>query len=109
MRVRTPSPYGDVMTGAQLHSQFLVEWYWPASTALVFDDAVTHLVDLAATTEAAVEVLVTVLVEADEVAFGIFDAHSETSVKELCSRAGVPAQRLTPAVDIRFPSAGRGG
>lgn len=95
------------MTRARPSSHFLVEWYWPASTAQEFDAAVTNLVDLAVGSDASV--LVTVLVACDEVAFGIFDAGSARSVAELCGRAGVPAQRLTPVVTARFPAGARVG
>jgi hypothetical protein len=50
-----------------------------------------------------VHVLVTFAVPADEVAFAVFDADSPTAVAELCTRAGIPALRLTPAVGVQFP------
>ncbi|MCP9271993.1 hypothetical protein [Mycolicibacterium arenosum] len=93
------------MTCARSNLHFLAEWYWPTSTAPEFDAAVTHLIDLAEASEASVQLLVTVLVESDEVAFAVFGARSAASVAELCERAGMPAQRLTQVANTRFPSA----
>jgi hypothetical protein len=97
------------MTCAQPNSHFLAEWYWPDARERSFDAAVTRLVDLAAASGPPVHLLVTVLVACDEVAFGIFDAQSAASVADLCGRAGLPAQRLTPVVNTRFPSGLRAG
>jgi hypothetical protein len=38
------------------------------------------------------------------VLFGVFTADSADIVAETCQRAGLPAQRLTPAVDAHFGS-----
>lgn len=91
------------MTCAQPNSHFLVEWYWPNSDAREFDATIAHLADVAAS--AAGQVLVSVLVGADEVAFAIVDAQSAVSVAQICHRAGVPAQRLTPVQRTRIAQA----
>jgi hypothetical protein len=36
----------------------------------------------------------------------VFDASTAQAVADVCDQAGIPAQRLTPAVDARFPSGG---
>ena len=38
-------------------------------------------------------------IPSDEVLFGVFAAGSEGLVAEICDRAGIPANRLTAAVD----------
>jgi hypothetical protein len=53
-----------------------------------------------------VQVLVTFAVPSDEVAFAVFDASTAQAVAKVCDQAGIPAQRLTLAVDARFPSGG---
>lgn len=37
----------------------------------------------------------------DEVVFGVFASDAAHNVEEACSRAGIPAQRLTAALDAR--------
>ena len=93
------------MTRARKMSHFLVEWYRPDAASDGFDDGVTRLVEFAASASAQdgnVHLLVTLAVPGDEVAFGVFDAHSAGAVAEVCGRAGIPAQRLTPVVNARF-------
>jgi hypothetical protein len=87
--------------------RFLAEWYRPDVGGEAFDRSVDRLVECAASTssgDAPVHVLVTVSVPSDEVAFAVFDAASAQAVAELCDRAGIPAQRLTPAVAAHLPS-----
>ena len=93
------------MTRAGKMSHFLVEWYRPDAASDGFDDGVTRLVEFAASEsaqEAHVHLLVTLAVPGDEVAFGVFDANSAGAVADVCGRAGIPAQRLTPVVNARF-------
>jgi hypothetical protein len=81
--------------------RFLAEWYRPDVGGEAFDRNVDRLVEYAASTSsggAPVHVLVTVSVPSDEVAFAVFDGASAQAIAELCERAGIPAQRVTPAV-----------
>jgi hypothetical protein len=48
-----------------------------------------------------VRLLMTVTVPTDEVVFGVIAASSEDIVAQLCRRAGVPAERVTAAIDTR--------
>ena len=90
--------------------RFLVEWYRPDVGGEAFDRSVVRLIECAASASTAggapVQVLVTFAVPSDEVAFAVFDASTAQAVAEVCDQAGIPAQRLTPAVDARFPSSG---
>jgi hypothetical protein len=93
------------MTRARSKSHFLVEWYRPDAASGGFDDKVSRLAECAASASAGgapVHLLVTLAVPGDEVAFGVFDAHSAGAVAEVCGRAGIPPQRLTPVVNARF-------
>jgi hypothetical protein len=49
-----------------------------------------------------VRLLMTLAVPTDEVLYGVFAAHSANTVSETCRRAGIPAERLTKAVDARI-------
>jgi hypothetical protein len=46
-----------------------------------------------------VQLVMTLAVPSDEVLFGIFAAGSAHMVTQACQRAGMPAARLTPAVE----------
>jgi len=83
---------------------YLVEWYRPAVTAAPLGDTAARLEEGAATVShegASVQLLMTLAVPDDEVLFGVFTADSAQSVSEACRRAGLPAERLTNAVDAR--------
>ena len=90
--------------------RFLVEWYRPDVGGAAFDRGIARLIECAASSaaagEAPVQVLVTFAVPCDEVAFAVFDASTAEAVAKVCDQAGIPAQRLTPAVDARFLSWG---
>jgi len=90
--------------------RFLVEWYRPDVGDDAFDRSIARLIECAAASSRAggdpVQVLVTFAVPSDEVAFAVFDASTAQAVAKVCDQAGIPAQRLTPAVDARFPSGG---
>ena len=90
--------------------RFLVEWYRPDVGGAAFDRGIARLIECAASSSVAggapVHVLVTFAVPSDEVAFAVFDASTAQAVAEVCDQAGIPAQRLTPAVDASFPSGG---
>ena len=47
------------------------------------------------------QLLMTMAVPSDEVLFGVFGAGSAEAVSEVCRRAGIPAERLTKALDTR--------
>ena len=49
-----------------------------------------------------VRLLMTLAVPDDEVVFRVFAAGSAQAVSEACRRAGVPAERLTNAMDARI-------
>jgi hypothetical protein len=83
---------------------FIVEWYRPELTGAQLDHTAAMLEEGATAMcgeGAPVQLLMTIAVPADEVVFGIFAASSAESVSELCRRAGLPAERLTNAVDAR--------
>ena len=90
--------------------RFLVEWYRPDVGGDAFDRSIARLIECAASSSRAggdpVQVLVTFAVPSDEVAFAVFDASTAHAVAMVCDQAGIPAQRLTLAVDARFPSGG---
>jgi len=83
---------------------YLVEWYRPALTAAPLGDTAARLEEGAATVShegASVQLLMTLAVPDDEVLFGVFAADSAHAVSEACRRAGLPAERLSNAVDAR--------
>jgi hypothetical protein len=87
--------------------RYLVEWYRPDLTAGKLDHTAARLEECAATMRgegSPVQLLMALAVPTDEVLFGIFAAHSAQVVSEACRRAGVPAERLTNAVDARMAS-----
>jgi hypothetical protein len=86
---------------------FLVEWYGPKlaeepieHTAATLD----HSASAVSAAGSAVRLLTILAVPTDEVLFGVFTADSADLVAETCQRAGLPAQRLTPAVDAQLGS-----
>jgi hypothetical protein len=79
---------------------YLVEWYRRERIEESLEVAVAKLVKSASSmcAEGSPVQLVTVLaVPADEVVFAVFAAGSEAVVAQACRRAGLPADRLTPA------------
>ena len=84
---------------------FLVEWYRPELVSGQLDDTAARLAATTATMSvegSPVQLLMTLAVPTDEVLFGVFAAGSENTVSEACRRAGIPAERLTKAVDARI-------
>jgi hypothetical protein len=84
---------------------YLVEWYRPELTSGQLDRTAAKLEDCAATMRgegSSVRLLMTLAVPTDEVLYGVFAAHSANTVSETCRRAGIPAERLTKAVDARI-------
>jgi hypothetical protein len=84
---------------------FLVEWYGPKLAEERIEETAAALDDCAAsmsTGGSSVRLLTILAVPSDEVLFGVFTADSADLVAETCQRAGLPAQRLTPAVDAHL-------
>jgi hypothetical protein len=84
---------------------FLVEWYRPQLNADMLDHAADRLDECATVMcgeGSPVHLLMTLGVPSEEVLFGVFAASAAQSVSEVCERAGIPAQRLTEAVDARI-------
>jgi hypothetical protein len=87
--------------------RYLVEWYRLELAEDVLENTVITLEASAATTvgeSAPVKLLAMLAVPADEVVFGVFTADSADVVAEVCHQAGIPAQRLTAAFDVRNPA-----
>jgi hypothetical protein len=84
---------------------FLAEWYLPELTEQAVDDIVARL-EAAATVVSEegtpVRLLVTLSVPADEVLYGVFDAHSRDAVSRTCMQAGAPHQRLSDEIGARI-------
>jgi hypothetical protein len=94
-------------TAVPKRPHFLVEWYRPDVADEVFDHNLAKLVECADSLSAGgapVQLLVTLTVPCDEVAFAVFHAGSAQTVAQVCHLAGIPAQRLTPAISAHFPS-----
>ena len=84
---------------------YLVEWYRTELTAGQLDHTAAVLAGIAATMRdegSSVQLLMTLAVPTDEVLYGVFAAPSAKTVSETCRRAGIPAERLTKAVDARI-------
>jgi hypothetical protein len=84
---------------------YLAEWYRPDFTEEQLDRTATMLENCAVAMSAEgspVRLLVTLAVPTDEVIFGVFAASSAQIVNQACQRAGIPAQRLTAAIDARI-------
>jgi hypothetical protein len=87
---------------------YLVEWYRPDLTEEQLDDTAATLEECAASMSAEgspVQLLMTLSVPTDEVIFGVFAAGSALIVAQACERGGIPAQRLTAAVDAHTSGA----
>ena len=92
-------------------SCYLVEWYHPEVTEDALDATAATLDESAASVSAQgspVRLLTLVCVPTDEVLFGVFAADGAQIVAQACRRAGIPAQRLTAAVNTRITSVNRG-
>jgi Protein of unknown function (DUF4242) len=89
-------------------SCYLVEWYQPELTDELLDEAAARLGECVAAMCAdgsPVQLRMTFAVPSDEVIFAILAASSAKVVAETCDRAGMPAQRLTVAVDAGIVAA----
>jgi hypothetical protein len=84
---------------------YLVEWYSPQLVGELLGRTAATLDESAASMSAAgtpVQLLTMLSVPADEVLFAVFVADSAPIVAQTCERAGIPAQRLTPAFDAHI-------
>jgi hypothetical protein len=83
---------------------YLVEWYRPDLTDEQLVTTAAALEGCAASMSAEglpVRLLMTLSVPTDDVIFGVFVAASAQIVAAACQRGGIPAQRLTAAVEAR--------
>jgi hypothetical protein len=83
---------------------YLAEWYRPDLTEEPLHQIVTRLNEGARAMCAAgspVQLIWALAVPSDELVFGVFAAGSKQIVTRVCQRAGVPAQRLSVAIDAR--------
>jgi hypothetical protein len=86
-------------------SRFLVEWCPPASTDRLLTTVGDSLARSADRPDGIPDVtlLLTIVVPADEVAFGLFTGPSAASVEHACAVAGYPVTRVTRALTLPNP------
>ncbi len=81
--------------------RYLVEWYQPALSKELLERTV-HQIDRSAAELSqegtAVDLLLTLFVPADEVAFCLFAAGSPAAVEQACRRAELPFDRITKTI-----------
>ena len=83
---------------------YLAEWYRPQLTEELLDNTVARLdecVRAICAKGSPVQLLTALAVPNDELIFGVFAAGSEQVVARVCRQAGIPAQRISPAIDGR--------
>jgi hypothetical protein len=83
---------------------YLAEWYRSELTEELLDCAVTKLDECVSSVCAQgspVRLLMALAVPDDQLVFGVFVADSEEVVERVCRQAGVPAHRLSVAIDAR--------
>ena len=83
---------------------YLAEWYRPELTEELLDNTVARLDECVRAICAAgspVQLLTALAVPNDELIFGIFAAGTKQVVAQVCRQAGIPAQRISPAIDAR--------
>ena len=86
-------------------SRYLAEWYGPDVIGGAVDDVVANLERGASAMRAEgtpIQLLVALLVPADEVFYCLYSAPSAEAVRAACTRAGMPAERLSADVDARI-------
>ena len=87
----------------QLLGTFLVEHYWPGSSAEHFRETAEHVratAEAMANDGAPIRCLHSILVPTDEAAFCLFDAASSEVIEQLYLRAGVRFDRIVHALEI---------
>ncbi|HET7182126.1 MAG TPA: hypothetical protein VFI15_07850 [Candidatus Limnocylindrales bacterium] len=85
---------------------FLVERYWPGVTIETFADAVRRLNDSVAGLRRQgipIEAMTATLAPNDEAAYWIVDGPSAAAVELAFGTAGVPIERIVPAIELRRP------
>ncbi|WP_082978467.1 hypothetical protein [Mycobacterium sp. 1081908.1] len=90
---------------ASQDSCFLAEWYREELSDTPVGPTVTTLDNAAAEISALgtpVRLLAVLAVPTDSVLFGVFSAASAQIVAQACDRAGLSAQRLTPAAEVHL-------
>jgi hypothetical protein len=93
--------------------RYLVEWYGPGLTDELLEQTAGRIDRFARDLSAegsVVDLLLTLFVPDDEVAFGLFAADSPASVAQVCRRAQLPFHRIATAIarPSRTPRAGAG-
>ena len=82
-------------------SRYLVEWYQPALTEALLKRTARRIDRSTAELSkegTAVDLLLTLFMPDDEVAFCLFAAGSLARVEQACRRAAVPFERITTAI-----------
>jgi len=82
-------------------SRYLVEWYQPALTEALLKRTARHIDRSTAELSkagTAVDLLLTLFMPEDEVAFCLFAAGSLACVEQACRRAQLPFERITKAI-----------
>jgi hypothetical protein len=83
---------------------YLAEWYRPELTDELLHHDLTKLEECVRAMCAAgspVRLVLALAVPNDELVFGVFAAGSKQVVTRVCRQAGIPAQRLSRAIDAR--------
>ncbi|HXS87566.1 MAG TPA: hypothetical protein VN741_18215 [Mycobacterium sp.] len=83
---------------------YLAEWYRRGLTEDDLDHVAARIGECAnamSARGAAVQLLIALAVPDDELIFGVFTADSAEVVDRTCNQAGLPAQRLSTAIDAR--------
>ena len=86
-------------------SCILAEWYWQELADAPVEPTIATLDRAAAQVSESgtpVRLLAVLAVPGDAVLFGVFAAASAQIVAQTCDRAGMSAQRLTPAARVHF-------
>lgn len=87
--------------------RYLVEWYQPGLSGPELDRTGRRLAESAhavCADGAAVDLMLTLCLPADEVAFGLFSATSEAALAEVLRHAGLQFDRITEAVTGTLPA-----
>src|ERR1700744_5550442 len=83
---------------------YLAEWYRPELTEELLEQTVARIDKCVRSMCAAgspVQLRTVLAIPNDELIFGVFTAGSNQVVSQVCRQAGLPAQRISPAIDAR--------
>jgi hypothetical protein len=86
--------------------RYLVEWYRPGLTGELLEQTASTIDRCTADLSAGgtrIDLLLTLFVPADEVAFCLFAAGSPTLVEQACQRARLPFTRIAETIDRPAP------